>query len=336
LWNPTVDAVNRNDLHRISLLGKGAFSNVYLVTNEQRTKLAMKCIDPLRLAGPDELLSAATDLANEAMILSRLEEHPNVIQLRGVSSTTFSQSFGDATGGGIDSSTEGYFLLLDYLPETLSDRLDRWRRDRRNGTDPTTVIPWTIFPCGNRPRRTRLDVSRMYRRMETVALGIAAGMAHVHSHGIVVRDLKPANVGFDETGTVRLFDFGMARSVEDCRDDCGEVCGTARYMSPQALSGRGYTFPSDVYSFGVLLYELCSLEIPYEDIQRNKPTRRRIQTLDDFRTLVVDGNVRPSSSRIPCAETRRLIEECWDANDTQRPSFPDIVRRLRDIVNPKD
>merc|ERR1712110_907489 len=60
--------------------------------------------------------------------------------------------------------------------------------------------------------------TRMYERVENVALGIAKGMEYLSSKNIVLRDLKPGNVGFDEDSfdDVKLFDFGMARKVEDC------------------------------------------------------------------------------------------------------------------------
>ena len=53
----------------------------------------------------------------------------------------------------------------------------------------------------------------MRNRVEGPALGIARGMAYLHSRGIALRDLKPDNIGFDESDTVKLFDFGMARKV---------------------------------------------------------------------------------------------------------------------------
>merc|ERR1719223_2181950 len=109
-------------------------------------------------------------------------------------------------------------------------------------------------------------------------------MEYMHSRGIVLRDLKPGNVGFDErTGTVKLFDFGMARPVRDC--DPNELCGSPKYMAPEIMSkmlcgGGGddneglYSLGVDVYSFGVVLYELCSLHVPFSS--SSKPRNNRI------------------------------------------------------------
>jgi len=330
--NNHIMSVNRNELHRISLLGSGACSNVYLVVvadyeKNDIQKLALKCLDPLRLQGPDDFLSAATDLAMEASTLSQLEPHENIIRLRGVCSTRFSQSFGEL---GVDCSTEGYFLLLDCLTETLSDRLDRWRKDRRSvgGAGATAGIFRKLSHlthCSKHPQH--LDLSKLYGRIETCAIGIASGMAHLHKSGIVMRDLKPSNVGFDESGIVRIFDFGMARSVQNCNPD--EMCGSARYMSPEAMAGHGYSLKSDVYSFGILLFELCTLQVPFEDdLPKNA-------TLQDFQKLVVEEGLRPSSKvleRIPCAKTRSLIQRCWHTDPNSRPSFEEILQTLKHIV----
>ncbi len=336
-----VVSVNRNEMHWISLLGRGCYSNVHLVTDQRKEKLALKCLDPTRIASPDELVVAATDLAMEAIVLSSLAPHPHIIRLRGVCSVPFSQSYAEAGEG-----SEGYFLLLDVLTETLSDRLNRWRKDRRSsmtdqqGGRKTKRMSLVRFP---RIRRHQLDVSKMYGRMETVARGVVCGMAYLHSQGIILRDLKPSNCGFDEDGKVRLFDFGMARQIKDCHAE--EICGSPRYMAPEVMAGHGYTLKADVYSFGVLLYELCTLEVPFTDVDVNRTngrnTRRNASkkvvqattTVEDFQRLVVEQKVRPLHvDRIPCARTRGLIQDCWDSDLCVRPTFEEVAERLSEIL----
>lgn len=68
---------------------------------------------------------------------------------------------------------------------------------------------------------------------------------------VIFRDLKPQNVGFDENGTVKLFDFGNARELAFARligEDLG-VAGTPRYMANEVGAGREYGFPSDVCKY---------------------------------------------------------------------------------------
>jgi serine/threonine-protein kinase len=96
---------------------------------------------------------------------------------------------------------------------------------------------------------------------EAVLLGIqlADGLGHAHRKGIVHRDIKPENVMFTGDGTLRITDFGLAKSShasEITRD--GTTVGTAAYMAPeQAL--RNETSPrSDLFALGIVLYELVA------------------------------------------------------------------------------
>jgi eukaryotic-like serine/threonine-protein kinase len=102
---------------------------------------------------------------------------------------------------------------------------------------------------------------------ETVALThqIARGLAFAHQHGIVHRDVKPQNVLLDETGSPKVTDFGIARSIDpkDSITETGTMLGTSDYIAPEQASGRRVDERSDQYSLGVLLYELLSGEVPY-------------------------------------------------------------------------
>ncbi|KAL7523032.1 hypothetical protein ACHAXR_000175, partial [Thalassiosira sp. AJA248-18] len=89
-------------------------------------------------------------------------------------------------------------------------------------------------------------------------------MSYLHSKNIVFRDLKPANVGFDSMGVLKLFDFGFAFSVK--KDLLYDICGTPRYMAPEVGLERGYGIPADVHSFGILFWQICSLKQPFAHI----------------------------------------------------------------------
>jgi hypothetical protein len=208
-----IERVDRNNYRKVCFIGRGCYADVYMVTNPNTKKsFALKSLNPKRIKDPETLLVAATDFAMEAKHLNELD-HENIIQLKGICSTSFSQSFTEGTD-------EGYFLILDLLKEVLSDRLERCRKDTR------------LFSYDT----TKLNIKEMYGRMENVALGIVKGMIYLHEKGIVMRDLKPQNVGFDEEGTVRLFDFGMARKLEDC--DNNEICGSPRYVIYMIIQRR--------------------------------------------------------------------------------------------------
>jgi hypothetical protein len=205
-----IERVDRINYRKICFIGRGCYADVYMVTNQNtRETFALKSLNPNRIKDPETLLVAATDLAMEAIQLNELN-HENIIQLKGICSSSFSQSFKE----GMD---DGYFLILDLLKEVLSDRLERWRNDNRLASYENK---WSLMS------RPKLNIKDMYGRLENVSLGIVKGMIYLHGKGIVLRDLKPTNVGFDEDGKVRLFDFGMARKLEDCDND--DICGSPR------------------------------------------------------------------------------------------------------------
>ena len=305
-----IQRVCRGDFHQICKIGSGVYSDVYMVLDYKREKCALKVLNPSRLDDSETFIMAALDLAMEARILSELD-HENIIQLRGVCSSRFSASYMEGAGG-------GYFLVLDLLEDVLSDRLNRWRKDNHRLSAFETK--WNFG-------KTRVNTQAMYGRMRDVALGIVKGMIYLHENGIVIRDLKPANVGFNDRGLVQLFDFGMARNLEDCNPH--ELCGSPRYMPPEVMDGKGYSFEADVYSFGIILYEICSLNVAFDNI-------RKCSDRNEFYRLVIEDHARPKLNNIACPLTKQLISDCWQCNPTQRPSFKQVYQRIEGITDGKN
>jgi Tfp pilus assembly protein PilF len=95
------------------------------------------------------------------------------------------------------------------------------------------------------------------------ARDIAAGLALAHRRQVVHRDIKPENLMFDEDGTIKIVDFGLARAAQASRlTMTGSTLGTAAYMSPEAV--RGESGPAtDVWALGVILYEMLAGASPF-------------------------------------------------------------------------
>ncbi|HEY6758409.1 MAG TPA: protein kinase [Baekduia sp.] len=93
------------------------------------------------------------------------------------------------------------------------------------------------------------------------------GLEYAHRHGLVHRDVKPANLLLSEAdGTIKLADFGIAKiaSDESSITQVGSVLGTAAYLAPEQAAGEEAGPASDLYGLGVVAYQLLSGRLPYE------------------------------------------------------------------------
>ncbi len=99
------------------------------------------------------------------------------------------------------------------------------------------------------------------------ACGICDALDYLHANGIVHRDLKPQNVMVCRDGSLRLFDFGIAR-VEQARRltfvGLTPTLGTPDYISPEQVKGKRGDHRSDIYSLGAMLYEMVTGTTPFE------------------------------------------------------------------------
>jgi len=106
-----------------------------------------------------------------------------------------------------------------------------------------------------------------YGHVATLVAQIADALEAAHDAGVVHRDVKPANILLERDDTPRLTDFGLARVSDDpFQSRTGEFAGTWAYMSPEQVTAKrmGLDSRTDVFSLGVVLYELLTLQRPFE------------------------------------------------------------------------
>ena len=96
-------------------------------------------------------------------------------------------------------------------------------------------------------------------------MGIADGLEYAHGQGVVHRDIKPSNVRVLDDGTIKIMDFGIAKSVNASTGvtKSGVAVGSLGYMSPEQVCGDPVDPRTDLFLLGVLAYELLAFQPPF-------------------------------------------------------------------------
>jgi serine/threonine-protein kinase len=115
--------------------------------------------------------------------------------------------------------------------------------------------------------RAMLDEGHRLSPAQAARVGrdVASALEYAHARGIVHRDVKPANLLFDEHGIVRVADFGLARALAEASwtEPAGAMFGTARYASPEQAMGVQLDARSDLYSLALVLVESVTGRVPF-------------------------------------------------------------------------
>jgi serine/threonine-protein kinase len=115
------------------------------------------------------------------------------------------------------------------------------------------------------------DLSKRMRAMPPLTLEqkidviaeLCTGLHFAHEQGVIHRDVKPANIWLVPDGSVKLLDFGIAKSSTSTMTRQGSVFGSISYMSPEQVNGSNVDGRADIFAAGVVLYELLSGKKPF-------------------------------------------------------------------------
>ncbi|MCH7600905.1 MAG: serine/threonine protein kinase, partial [Myxococcales bacterium] len=98
-----------------------------------------------------------------------------------------------------------------------------------------------------------------------VVVQVCEAMAYAHDNRVVHRDIKSANTMWTRDKKAKIMDFGLARVLEECRNQTTVVAGTPYYMSPEQTLGRNIDHRTDIYSLGVTIFEMATGTVPFKE-----------------------------------------------------------------------
>lgn len=191
-------------------------------------------------------------------------------------------------------------------------------------TSPERLCIVTEFlPRGSLFRLLQKSTSKLdWRRRIHMAVDVARGMNYLHNCNppVIHRDLKSSNLLVDKNWTVKVADFGLSRVKHETYLASKTGKGTPQWMAPEVLRNGPSDEKSDIYSFGVVLWELTTQKIPWDD-------RNAMQVIGAVafmnQRLEIPNDVDPRWAS--------LIESCFDSEPRQRPTFQELLERLKDL-----
>jgi eukaryotic-like serine/threonine-protein kinase len=161
---------------------------------------------------------------------------------------------------------------------------------------------------------------------------LAGALDHAHGHGVIHRDVKPANVLLREDGMTKLVDLGIATAADHTRiTQSGILLGTAAYMAPEQLDGREVGPATDRYALAVLAFEALSgararsgrtpLEIAHQIANDGPPDLREVWDKAPpeaaevlCRAMAIDPEDRPGSAGELADELEKALEGAGDTS----------------------
>eukprot|EP01125_Pyxidicula_operculata_P013198 TRINITY_DN4365_c0_g1_i5.p1 TRINITY_DN4365_c0_g1~~TRINITY_DN4365_c0_g1_i5.p1 ORF type:complete len:543 (-),score=138.68 TRINITY_DN4365_c0_g1_i5:1364-2992(-) len=163
-----------------------------------------------------------------------------------------------------------------------------------------------------------------YEHVRRFALDTCLGMEYLHKRNIIHRDLKTHNLLVDEDWTVKVSDFGLSRMVSNAQQtQTLTACGTPSWAAPEVLNEDRYSLKADVFGFAICLWQMCCRLRPYGNMT----------TPQIVIAVAIKGKRLEIPPEVP-KQISELINLSWKQEPKSRPSFKELVHRIRIMTLP--
>eukprot|EP00759_Apiculatamorpha_spiralis_P042041 PhF_6_TR40380/c1_g7_i2/m.60137 len=154
-----------------------------------------------------------------------------------------------------------------------------------------------------------------------------SGLAFLHAHNVVHRDIKPGNMLVTLNGTLKLSDFGSCRTTSSGTSTQEEQDSSSResmsgttpaYMSPEMVRGSGVTFASDVWALGASVVEMATGRLPWSELE--VPNRYALTV------YIGTHDAHPAIPECLSEDGKDFLRKCFCIDPLERPTCADLLR----------
>lgn len=269
---------------------------------KKHARYAIKTLKDECLTDPETFVGGVIDLAVECRFLAVIK-HPNIIKMRGCSDG--------------NPLSFGFFVVLDRLYATLTQKIAEWKKEDSKSKGFGKIMDM------KGKKKHKVWVDRL-----VVVYDLSSSLEYLHKHGVMYRDLKPDNIGFDVRGDVKLFDFGLAREIPktgmltDGTYKLSGKTGSLRYMAPEVAKEEPYNENVDVYSLSIMAWQIFAMDIPFKGY-----------SLAMHNSLVVEKGGRPKTDPKWGDNICAWMKKAWSEKIKDRPNMKGCTQVLREEIN---
>lgn len=154
---------------------------------------------------------------------------------------------------------------------------------------------------------------------------ILEGLSYLHSHNIIHRDIKGANILIDNDGVIKITDFGASKRMKDRKDSTPKdgnmelsksLKGSPYWIAPEVANRTGHGFPADVWSVGCIVIEMLTGVPPWSTLTKS------IREVFEF---ITSGKIPPYPKNIS-ANCKDFLDKTLRVNPHERPSIDELLQ----------